>query len=55
MHVIFQESLKKYNIFKAEILIQENSIVGVGSIIMPGVTLTERTSIGAISLVLCQC
>jgi len=37
---------------KAPVLIRKHSIVGAGSIIMPGVTLNEGTSIGAMSLVL---
>lgn len=44
--------VKFKNEFKKEILIKKHSIVGAGSIIMPGVTLEEGTSVGAISLVL---
>lgn len=40
------------NEFKAEVLIKKNSIVGAGSVIMPGVTLEEGTSVGAMSLIL---
>ncbi len=36
---------------KKEIIIGKHSIVGAGSIIMPGVILAEGTSIGALSLV----
>ena len=36
---------------KKEIIIGKHSIVGTGSIIMPGVTLAEGTSVGALSLV----
>ncbi len=36
---------------KKEILIKKHSIVGAGSIIMPGVILEEGTSVGAMSLV----
>ncbi len=36
---------------KKEVTIGKHSIVGAGSIIMPGVTLAEGTSIGALSLV----
>jgi acetyltransferase-like isoleucine patch superfamily enzyme len=36
---------------KKEILIKKHSIVGAGSIIMPGVILAEGTSVGALSLV----
>ena len=44
---------KKFkNEFKKEILIQKHSIVGAGTIVLPGVTLTEGTSIGANSLIL---
>ena len=44
---------KKYkNEFKKEVIIKKHSIVGAGSIIMPGVILEEGTSIGAMSLVL---
>jgi acetyltransferase-like isoleucine patch superfamily enzyme len=44
---------KKYkNEFKQEVLIKKHTIVGAGSIIMPGVTLEEGTSVGAMSLVL---
>ncbi len=40
------------NEFKKEVIIKKNSIIGAGSIIMPGVILAEGTSIGAMSLVL---
>lgn len=44
---------KKYkNEFKKEVIIKKYSIVGAGSIIMPGVILAEGTSVGAMSLVL---
>jgi len=44
---------KQYkNECKLEVTIKRHSIVGAGSIIMPGVTLSEGTSIGAMSLVL---
>jgi len=44
---------KKYkNEFMKEIILKKYSIVGAGSIIMPGVVLAEGTSIGAMSLVL---
>lgn len=44
---------KKYkNEFKAPITIHKHTIVGAGSIIMPGVILNEGTSIGSMSLVL---
>lgn len=36
---------------KKDVLIKKHSIVGAGSIIMPGVVLEEGTSIGAMSLV----
>lgn len=36
---------------KKEVVIKKHSIVGAGSIIMPGVILAEGTSIGALSLV----
>ena len=39
------------NEFKKEIVIQKYSIVGAGSIIMPGSILAEGTSIGAMSLI----
>ncbi|BAP55373.1 hypothetical protein THII_1076 [Thioploca ingrica] len=43
---------KKYkNETKATIYIRRHTIVGTGSIIMPGVELREGTSIGAMSLV----
>lgn len=44
---------KKYKeeIFK-EVVLKRHSIVGAGSIIMPGVVLEEGTSVGAMSLVL---
>ena len=38
--------------YKKKIIIKKYSIIGAGSIIMPGVTLSEGTSIGAMSLVL---
>jgi acetyltransferase-like isoleucine patch superfamily enzyme len=44
---------KKYkNEFMQEIILKKYSIVGAGSIIMPGVILAEGTSIGAMTLVL---
>lgn len=44
---------KKYkNEFKKEVIIEKHSIVGADSTIMPGVTLAEGTSVGAMSLVL---
>lgn len=44
---------KKYkNEFMKEVVLSKYSIVGAGSIIMPGVTLAEGTSVGAMSLVL---
>lgn len=39
------------NEIKKEIIIKKHSIVGAGSIILPGVVLNEGTSIGALSLV----
>lgn len=38
--------------FKQEVIVGKYSIIGAGSIIMPGVVLAEGTSIGAMSLVL---
>lgn len=44
---------KEYkNEYKKEVILEKYSIVGAGSIIMPGVVLAEGTSIGAMSLVL---
>jgi len=40
------------NEFKKEVIIKKHSIVGAGSIIMPGIILAEGTSVGAMSLVL---
>jgi len=40
------------NEYMKEVIIKKQSIVGAGSIIMPGVILAEGTSIGAMSLVL---
>lgn len=40
------------NEFKAEVIIKKHSIIGAGSIIMPGVILAEGTSVGAMSLIL---
>ena len=43
---------KEYkNEFMEEIILKKYSIVGAGSIIMPGVVLAEGTSVGALSLV----
>ena len=43
---------KKYkNEYMKEIILEKYSIVGAGSIIMPGVILAEGTSVGALSLV----
>lgn len=38
--------------YKKSVIIEKHSIVGAGTIIMPGVTLAEGTSVGANSLVL---
>jgi acetyltransferase-like isoleucine patch superfamily enzyme len=44
---------KKYkNEYKKEVVLKKYSIVGAGSIIMPGTTLAKGSSIGAMSLVL---
>jgi len=44
---------KEYkNEFMQEVILKRYSIVGAGSIIMPGVVLAEGTSVGAMSLVL---
>lgn len=43
---------KYKNEYKKGIILKRHSIVGAGSIIMPGVILAEGTSIGAMSLVL---
>lgn len=44
---------KKYkDEYKKKVVLKKYSIVGAGSIIMPGVTLRKGTSIGAMSLVL---
>lgn len=43
--------VKFKNEFKKEVYIKMFSIVGSGSIILPGVTLAEGTSIGAMSLI----
>lgn len=43
---------KYKNEYKKEVILKKFSIVGAGSIIMPGVILEEGTSIGAMSLVL---
>ena len=44
---------KKYKKeYKDKIILKKHSIVGAGSIIMPGVVLAEGTSIGAMSLVI---
>ena len=44
---------KEYkNEFMQEVILKRYSIVGAGSIIMPGVILAEGTSVGAMSLVL---
>lgn len=44
---------KKYkNEYKKKVILRKYSIVGAGSIIMPGVILAKGTSIGAMSLVL---
>jgi len=44
---------KKYkNEYKKKVILKKYSIVGAGSIIMPGITLAKGTSVGAMSLVL---
>ena len=44
---------KEYkNEFMKEIIIKKQSIIGAGSIIMPGVVIDEGTTVGAMSLVL---
>jgi acetyltransferase-like isoleucine patch superfamily enzyme len=43
---------KKYkNEYKKEVIVKKYSIVGAGSIVLPGVILEEGTSVGALSLV----
>lgn len=42
---------KYKNEFKKEVVVKKHSIVGAGSIIMPGIVLAEGSSIGAMSLV----
>ncbi len=44
--------VKYKNEFKKAVTLKQHSIVGAGSVIMPGVTLDTGTSIGAMSLVL---
>ena len=44
--------VKYKNEYKKKVILRKYSIVGAGSIIMPGVTLAKGTSIGAMSLVL---
>jgi len=44
--------IKYKNEYKKKVILKKHSIVGAGSIIMPGVTLAKGTSIGAMSLVL---
>ena len=41
---------KYKNEYKKEVLIKQYSIIGAGSVIMPGVSLLEGTSVGAMSL-----
>jgi acetyltransferase-like isoleucine patch superfamily enzyme len=44
---------KKFkNEYKKEVIIKKHSIIGAGSIVMPGVILEQGTSVGAMSLVL---
>lgn len=44
---------EKYkNEYKSKVVINKHSIIGAGSMIMPGVILAEGTSVGAMSLVL---
>lgn len=44
---------KEYkNEYKSKVILRKYSIVGAGSIIMPGVVLDEGTSVGAMSLIL---
>lgn len=44
---------KKFkNEYKKEVIIRKHSIIGAGSIVMPGVILEQGTSVGAMSLVL---
>lgn len=44
---------KEYkNEYKKEVIFKKHSIVGAGSIVMPGVILAEGTSVGAMSLIL---
>jgi len=43
---------QKYkNEYKKEVVLKKHTIVGAGAVVMPGVTLAEGTSIGAMSLV----
>lgn len=43
--------VKFKNEFKKEVILKKYSIVGAGSIILPGVILAEGTSVGAMSLI----
>ncbi len=40
------------NEFKKQVIIKKYSVIGAGSSVMPGVTISEGTSVGAMSLVL---
>ena len=44
--------LKYKNEYKRKVILKKYSIVGAGSIIMPGVILSKGTSVGAMSLIL---
>ena len=39
------------NVFRKKVFIKKHSIVGAGSIIMPGVTLNEGTAVGVMTLI----
>lgn len=43
------------NVINAEITLEKHAIIGCGSVILPGVTIGEGTSIGAMSLVNKDC
>ena len=43
--------IKFKNEFKKKVVLEKHSIVGAGSIILPGVMLAEGTSVGTMSLV----
>lgn len=43
------------NVYHADVVLEKHTIIGSGSIVLPGITLREGTAVGALSLVTQDC